>query len=65
MSYKIGNVYITTTNMFAFPFFPLDSLLADVYSPRQVRVRIPFRFIHTQAAADELHVAALPKETTT
>jgi len=62
MSYKIGSVNITAVNMFA---FPLDTFLRPAYSPRQVRVRVPSRFIHTQTAADELHVAALAKETTT
>jgi hypothetical protein len=62
MSYKIGSVNITGMNMFG---FPLDKLLVAAYSAQQVRVRVPFRFIHTQTAADELHVAALAKETTT
>ena len=62
MSYKIYSVYITAMNMFT---FPLDNVLRPAYSPHQVRVRVPFGFIHTQTAADELHVAALTKETTT
>jgi hypothetical protein len=62
MSYKIGGVYITHMNMFG---FPLDKLLVATYSVGQVRVRVPPGFIHTLTAADELHVAALPKETTT
>ncbi len=45
--------------------FPLDKLLIATYSVRQVRVRVLSHFIHTQTAADELHVAALAKEPTT
>ena len=45
--------------------FPLDKLLVSTYSPHQVRVRVLSLFIHTLTAADELHVAALPKDTTT
>jgi hypothetical protein len=47
MSYKIGNVTLHEMNMSG---FPLDKLPVAAYSPQQVRVRVPFRFIHTQTS---------------
>ena len=53
---------MSSVNMFGYSLdIPFPQLL---FSP-QVRVRLLSRFIHTQTAADELHVAALAKEPTT
>jgi len=53
---------MSSVNMFR---YALDTPFPQMLFSPQVRVRVLSRFIHTQTAANELHVAALPKEPTT
>ena len=62
MSYKIEYGMMSSVNMFR---YALDTPFPQLLFSPQVRVRVLSRFIHTQTAADELHVAALAKEPTT